>query len=163
LRHVNYKILGSFIFAAWIFVGCVTTSTSEQPLPPHVPTSPLGVRLSRTGEAVVELNLAQDIVCDACEAFLRKKMQVTFANRPKEVDAENRTTQYFVTFSSLTTGKTALSVFAQKKEKTVDYQAAQDLANELVLELKGVSKPVGIPFRNQSISPRDDIPPATRQ
>lgn len=144
-----------------MFNGCGTLfekdSSDSSPVP-HLPPSALGVHMARTGEAVAELDMSQDSAFNTCEQILRARMNITFTQGIKEIDAEEGVSQYFITFATLTSGKTALSVFAQRKNRTIDYVAAMNLANELVQAIKTNANVNGnrpaIPFKIGTVAPR---------
>jgi len=148
---------------SFLLTGCGSfPGTSSKPSIPRLPPTAKGVRTAPDGSAVVEVNLPPDTVFDITESFLRQNVKVTFANRTNlEFEAESGALLLVVKITVLTTGKVGLSAAALDHDRhQPDYQAARDLADDILDALQTSAKPgsksVKIPFKSGSVTPRED-------
>jgi hypothetical protein len=116
----------------------------------------MGVRTARSGEAVAEIDLSLSKAFEQVEAYLRKEWKVTFVNASiGKIEAENRKVIFAVDLTTLTTGKTGLTVLAMDHDRrAVDPYASREIADAILKDLQA-TKTHKIPMKLDGVKPRE--------
>lgn len=110
-------LLAIFVVAL-LAAGCATPSPARKGSGRYrdLPV-PAGIRVSKLGEAVAELDSQPDLLFEQAAQFLRKDYRVTFINNTlRLIEAENRLSKATVKVTPLLTGKTGIAVSVKRKD-----------------------------------------------
>ena len=102
------------------------------------PKQSIKLRLTKNHEVSAEVEITPDVLFRATESLLRKNYKVTFFNdHLRWIEAESRQHRYAVRIQSLTTGKSGITITAQKlTDSQNDVEAAKILALSLFSQPK---------------------------
>lgn len=163
----------SFISVFWMilalvfsFTGTGCISTPQKPAKqtssiPRLPPTEKGARLSRTGEAVAEVKLPFETAFEVVENYFRQNFKVTFVNQTAgKLEAENKEYFFLIGFTSLTTGKTGITVaVTPHAKKFPDPYASLELADEILTVVQNsrpeISRPEKSLLKVSPMKPRD--------
>ncbi len=118
LARRGVSLLLSVLVVSLLAAGCATSSTTRKESARYrdIPV-PSGVRISKLGEAVAELDSQPDLLFEQAAQILRKDYRVTFINNTlRLVEAENHLTKATVKVTPLPTGKTGVAVSVKRKD-----------------------------------------------
>lgn len=102
---------------------------------------PIGIRVSKLGEAVAELDSQPDLLFEQASQILRKDFRVTFINNTlRLIEAEDHTWKATVKVTPLLTSKTGVTVSVKRRDNgEPDVPRAAEIAAGLL--------PVGVRVR----------------
>lgn len=134
-------LLGALVLGL-LAAGCSTPSPSRKGSARFrdIPV-PTGIRVSKLGEAVAELDSQPDLLFEQAAQVLRKDYRVTFINNTiRLVEAEDRLWKATVKVTPLLTGRTGLTVSVKRRDNgEPDVPKAAEIAASLL--------PVGVRIR----------------
>ncbi|MCC7517590.1 MAG: hypothetical protein IT578_00225 [Verrucomicrobiae bacterium] len=118
------KAGGIFPFFLILMVGLLLTTGCAAPTSFRKGASryreipvPAGLRISKQGEVVAELDSSPDLLFEQVSQRLRREYRITFINSTiRQIEGEDRASRVAVRITPLLTGKTGVTVLVKRKD-----------------------------------------------